>query len=137
MVFGNAVAVPLGDLVVIGAVALVCAAVHALFAKELAFTSFDPETALALGMRVKVWDAVLFLTIGLAIPVTARALGALPVFAFLTLPAAAALMLKVGFRPAFAVAAGIGVAPRRAATCSRGSGRSRPAPPWWRSRRCS
>ena len=74
MVFGNAVAVPLGDLVVIGAVAAVCTAVHALFAKELAFTSFDPETALALGMRVKVWDAVLFLTIGLAIPVTARAL---------------------------------------------------------------
>ena len=109
MVFGNAVAVPLGDLVVIAAVALVCTAVHALFAKELAFTSFDPETALALGMRVKVWDAVLFLTIGLAIPVTARALGALPVFAFLTLPAAAALMLRVGFRPAFAVAAAIGI----------------------------
>ena len=59
---------------------------------------------------VRRWDAVLFLTIGLAIPVTARALGALPVFAFLTLPAAAALMLKVGFRPAFAVAAAIGVA---------------------------
>ena len=109
MVFGNAVAVPLGDLVVIAVVALVCTAVHGLFAKELAFTSFDPETALALGMRVKVWDAVLFLTIGLAIPVTARALGALPVFAFLTLPAAAALMLRVGFRPAFAVAAAIGI----------------------------
>ncbi len=109
MVFGNAVAVPLGDLVVIAVVALVCTGVHALFAKELAFTSFDPETALALGMRVRVWDAVLFLTIGLAIPVTARALGALPVFAFLTLPAAAALTMKVGFRPAFAVAAVIGV----------------------------
>ncbi len=109
MVFGNAVAVPLGDLLVIAAVAAVCTAVHGLFAKELAFASFDPETARALGMRVKAWDAVLFLTIGLAIPVTARALGALPVFAFLTLPAAAALMLRVGFRPAFAVAAAIGV----------------------------
>ena len=109
MVFGNAVAVPLGDLVVIGAVAAVCTAVHALFAKELAFTSFDPETALALGMRVKVWDAVLFLTIGLAIPAAARAIGALPVFAFLTLPAAAALLLRVGFRPAFALAGAFGV----------------------------
>lgn len=109
MVFGNAVAVPATDLAVIAAVAAVCTVVHALFAKELAFASFDPETARALGVRVRVWDAVLFLTIGLAIPVTARALGALPVFAFLTLPAAAALTMKVGFRPAFAVAAAIGV----------------------------
>jgi zinc transport system permease protein len=109
MVFGNAVAVPAGDLVIIAIVAAVCTAVHALFAKELAFVSFDPETALALGMPVRRWDAVLFLTIGLAIPVTARALGALPVFAFLTLPAAAALLLRVGFRPAFALAAAFGV----------------------------
>jgi zinc transport system permease protein len=94
---------------VIAAAAGICAAVHGLFGKELAFTSFDAETALALGMRVRLWDAALFLTIGLAIPVTARALGALPVFAFLTLPAAGALALGVGFRRAFAVAALLGV----------------------------
>jgi zinc transport system permease protein len=109
MVFGNAVAVPAGDLLVIAVVAAVCAVVHALFAKELAFVSFDPETALALGMPVRRWDAVLFLTIGLAIPVTARAIGALPVFAFLTLPAAAAVLARIGFRPAFGLAAAIGV----------------------------
>jgi zinc transport system permease protein len=109
LVFGNAVAVPVGDLAVIAIVALVCTVVHALFAKELAFVSFDPETALSLGMPVRRWDAVLFLTIGLAIPVTARALGALPVFAFLTLPASAALLARVGFRPAFALGGAIGV----------------------------
>jgi zinc transport system permease protein len=110
LVFGNAVAVPTTDLVLIAVVAAVCTAIHALFAKELAFVSFDGETAQALGMRVRLWDATLFLTIGLAIPVTARALGALPVFAFLTLPAAGALTLRVGFRNAFAVAAVIGLA---------------------------
>jgi zinc transport system permease protein len=109
IVFGNAVAVPAGDLAAIGVVAAICAAVHAAFAKELAFVSFDPETALAVGMPVRRWDAVLFLTIGLAIPVTARAMGALPVFAFLTLPAAGALSLRVGFRPAFALAGAFGV----------------------------
>jgi zinc transport system permease protein len=109
MVFGNAVAVPAGDLVVIAVVAVVCVVVHAAFAKELAFVSFDPETALSLGMNVRRWDALLFLTIGLAIPPAARALGALPVFAFLTLPAAAALQARVGFRPAFALAGLIGV----------------------------
>jgi len=109
LVFGNAVAVPATDLALIAAVAVVCTAIHALFAKELAFVSFDGETAQALGMNVRLWDAVLFLTVGLAIPVTARALGALPVFAFLALPAAGALTLRVGFRSAFAVAAGIGI----------------------------
>jgi zinc transport system permease protein len=109
MVFGNAVAVPVADLLVIGAVALLCAVVHGLFAKELAFVSFDAETARALGMNVSLWDGILFLTIGLAIPVTARALGALPVFAFLTLPAAAALLARARFRAAFAVAGIIGV----------------------------
>jgi zinc transport system permease protein len=109
LVFGNAVAVPTLDLVLISAVALFCAAVHVIFAKELAFVSFDAETARAAGMRVRVWDAALFLTIGLAIPVTARALGALPVFAFLTLPAAGALTLRVGFARAFMVAGLLGV----------------------------
>lgn len=108
LVFGNAVAVPFSDLAVIAVVAGLATAVHQLFAKELAFVSFDPETAQALGMRVRLWDAALFLTLGLAIPPTARALGALPVFAFLTLPATGALLLRVGFRPAFPVAAAFG-----------------------------
>jgi zinc transport system permease protein len=110
MVFGNAVAVPDEELWMIGAVALLCAALHLAFAKEIAFASFDPETATALGMRVRLWDAVLSLTIGLAIPASARALGALPVFALLTLPASAALLLGLRFRTVFVVAAGLGVA---------------------------
>jgi ABC-type Mn2+/Zn2+ transport system permease subunit len=109
MVFGNAVAVSAQELAMIAIVAALCTAVHAAFAKEIAFASFDPETARALGMPVRLWDAALFLTIGLAIPAAARALGALPVFAFLTLPAAAALLLRVGFRPAFALAGAFGV----------------------------
>ncbi len=109
IVFGNAVAVPVADLVAIAVVAAVATGVHLLFAKELAFASFDPETAGALGLRVRLWDAVLFLTLGIAIPPTARALGALPVFAFLTLPATAALLLRAGFRTAFALAAAFGI----------------------------
>jgi zinc transport system permease protein len=109
LVFGNAVAVPASDLVVIVVVAVLAIAVHLAFAKELAFTSFDSETARALGMPVRLWDAVLFVTMGVAIPPAARALGALPVFAFLTLPATAALLLGVRFRQAFVLAALFGV----------------------------
>jgi len=110
MVFGNAVAVPEEELWIIGGVAVLCLAIHLAFAKELAFASFDHETAQALGMRVARWDALLYLTIGLAIPATARALGALPVFAFLTLPATAALLLRVRLRTALLLAASFGVA---------------------------
>jgi len=109
MVFGNAVAVPDEELWILGAVALFCVVVHVAFAKELEFASFDPETAQALGLKVARWDALLYLTIGLAIPATARALGALPVFAFLTLPASAALLLRLRLGTAFLLAAAIGV----------------------------
>ncbi|MFO0583568.1 MAG: metal ABC transporter permease [Anaeromyxobacter sp.] len=110
ILFGNAVAVPVSDLVFTLVVAGVCLALHVLFAKEIAFASFDGESAQAVGVNVRRWDAVLFLTIGLAIPPTARSVGALPVFAFLTLPATAALGLGVRFRTAFLAAAGLGVA---------------------------
>ncbi len=109
MVFGNAVAVPDEELWIIAAVALLCAAVHLAFQKEIAFVSFDPETARAQGVRTWIWDAALSVTVGLAIPASARALGALPVFAFLTLPASAALLLRVRLTTAFALAIAFGV----------------------------
>jgi zinc transport system permease protein len=109
MVFGNAVAVPLSDLFALAAVAALCVAVHAAFGKELVFVSFDSETAAALGFSVPRWDGLLFGTLGLAIPVAARTMGALPVFAFLTLPAAAALLLVPRLRVAFLLAGLIGL----------------------------
>jgi zinc transport system permease protein len=109
LVFGNAVAVPRLDLWILLAVTLAFALVHTLFEKEIRFTSFDPETARASGVDVRTWDAVLFLMIGLAIPASARALGALPVFAFLTLPASAALLLGLRLRAALVAATVIGV----------------------------
>jgi zinc transport system permease protein len=115
MVFGNAVAVSEWELAVLGVVFLLAAAIHLLYEKELVFSSFDPETARALGVRVGLWDTVLFASVGVAIPPAARALGALPVFALLTLPAAGALLAGIRLRGAFlfagaagAVAAGVG-----------------------------
>ncbi len=110
MVFGNAVGVLAGDVAVLAAVTLVCAGLHTVFQKELVFVSFDRETAEAMGARVRLWNGLLFFTIGLAIPAAARALGALPVFAFLTVPAAAALLASRRLRPAFALATALGVA---------------------------
>ncbi|HSM91338.1 MAG TPA: metal ABC transporter permease [Anaeromyxobacteraceae bacterium] len=109
MVFGNAVAVSGVELAVLAAVLVVTALVHGLFEKELAFSSFDPETARALGVRVGLWDTVLFASVGVAIPPAARALGALPVFALLTLPAAGALLTGARLRASIALAGAVGV----------------------------
>jgi zinc transport system permease protein len=108
MVFGNAVAVPFQDVVILLVVTGVVALLHTLFQKEIVFASFDRETAEAMGVRVRLWSGVLFFTVGLAIPVAAHVVGALPVFAFLTVPASAALLATSGLRPAFAVATALG-----------------------------
>ena len=109
MVFGNAVAVTGGELAALVVVFVLAVTVHALFTKELVFSSFDPETARALGVRVGLWDTVLFASVGVAIPPAARALGALPVFALLTLPAAGALLAGARLRLCFVLAALAGV----------------------------
>ncbi len=108
MVFGNAVAVPFQDVVILLVVTGFVAAIHTAFQKEIVFSSFDGETASAMGIRVRLWSGVLFFCIGLAIPVAAHVVGALPVFAFLTVPAAAALLATRRLRPAFAVATVLG-----------------------------
>ena len=109
MVFGNAVAVPMSDVIVLAVVTVVCVVVHVAFRKELVFVSFDRETAEAVGLRASLWNGLLFFTIGLAIPVAARALGALPVFAFLTIPAASALLMVRRLRAAFVLATVFGL----------------------------
>ncbi len=109
MVFGNAVAVTGGELAALVVVFVLAVTVHALFTKELVFSSFDPETARALGVRVGLWDTVLFASVGVAIPPAARALGALPVFALLTLPAAGALLAGARLRACFVLAALAGI----------------------------
>jgi zinc transport system permease protein len=109
MVFGNAVAVSLFDVAVVGVIAAVCVGIHAVFAKEILFASFDGQTAAAMGMRPARWNAMLYFTLGLAIPASARVLGALPVFAFLTVPASIALLSGIGLRATFLAATIIGV----------------------------
>ncbi len=108
MVFGNAVAVPLGDLLALAGLAAVVLAPHLLFTKELVFVAFDGETARAMGMPAGLWNGLLYATLGLAIPPAARAIGALPTFALLTLPASAALLLAGRLPRIFALAAVLG-----------------------------
>jgi ABC-type Mn2+/Zn2+ transport system permease subunit len=67
--------------------------VHLVLFKELVFISFDGEMAQTLGYRTRIWNALLFATLGVGISASVRCLGALPAFGFLVLPGAAAQLL--------------------------------------------
>ena len=109
LLYGNAVAVPPEQLYIMSAAAIVVAVVHGLFGKEFVFTAFDPEMARTLGLRTKLWSLVLFVTFAVAISVSTRAIGALPVFAFTVIPPAAALIIGSRMWSVFAISIVIGV----------------------------
>lgn len=109
ILFGTAVLVRPTDLLAVLGTASVAMVGHVLFFRGLSFASFDPVAARVQGLPVRSLQAVVLISIGLVVGVTARALGALPVFALSTLPAMAALMLRTGVRSAFAIAAVLGV----------------------------
>lgn len=109
ILFGNAVTVPLPQIVALGIAGAVALLVHALFFKELLFTSYDPETAVVQGVGVFRYELLLNLATAVVISVATRAVGALPVFAFTVVPAAAALMVTERMRATISLAVGIGV----------------------------
>jgi zinc transport system permease protein len=109
ILFGNAVTVPRSQiyaLAVAGAGALL---IHAFFFKELLFVSYDPETALVQGMGVLRFETLLNVITAIVISVATRAVGALPVFAFTVIPAAAALMITERLRTTIALSIAFGV----------------------------
>ena len=87
------------------------ALVHAVFHKEFVLVSFDRDQAATLGFRAAWWDFLLFLTIGIVISFSIRAVGILLSTALLILPAVMALLLTRRLRHAFVVAPLVAVLP--------------------------
>ncbi|MCP4602468.1 MAG: metal ABC transporter permease [Proteobacteria bacterium] len=108
ILFGNAVAVEQSQMYVALAVSGTVLFVHIFMFRPFLLASFDPDTARAHGVPVDFIDAVLFLTLGLAISSATKTIGAMPVFAFTVLPASAALKLFNDIRLVFISAAIIG-----------------------------
>ena len=108
LLFGNAVVVNIEDLVRLAIAAVITLVLHALFFKEFLFSSFDGDTARVSGVPVRAMDLLLHLSLALCVAMATRAIGALPVFSFLVLPASAALLfsekLKVVLIASFAIA---------------------------------
>jgi len=94
LLFGNSVAIRHEHLIELLVVAGAVLVTQLLLFKDLLFASFDRDMARTLGLPVARLDAVLHVSIGLSVAVATRAIGALPVFGFLVLPAGAALLVS-------------------------------------------
>ncbi len=108
ILFGNAVAVTRPQMWVSLVVSGVVLAIHRALRGPFLFVSFDPDTAKAHGLPVRLIDGALFLTMAIAISTATKTIGAMPVFAFAVLPAAAALRFFSSTPLVFFGAAAIG-----------------------------
>jgi zinc transport system permease protein len=108
ILFGSAVLVRPVDLLVVGVTGAVVMILHVLWWRGLVFASFDPDAARVQGLPVRFLNAFLLASVGAMVGVSARALGALPVFAMGTLPAVTALALGLSLGWAALVAALLG-----------------------------
>ncbi|MCP3142564.1 metal ABC transporter permease [Pyxidicoccus xibeiensis] len=104
ILFGTAVLVTPEQLHTVAIAATGVMVMHLWWYRGITFASFDRIGALVQGLPVRLLDGVLMVSIGVMVGVCARALGALPVFAFSTLSAIAALMLDLRLPWTFLVA---------------------------------
>lgn len=109
ILFGSAVVVDPADVLIIPAVALAVFIIHLIYYKDFVFVSFDAETARLFKYPVRLLNTGLLITIALAVAVTTRALGALPVFALLALPALTSLVITENLKLVFIFAVVIGI----------------------------
>lgn len=109
VLFGSAIVVDTKDIFIIPINALLVFVVHVILFKDLLFVSFDTETAKLFNYPVEVLNIVLYLSLAVVISLTTRALGALPVFALLILPAMISFQLLEKIRAIFVLSIILGV----------------------------
>jgi zinc transport system permease protein len=109
LVFGMVLAVTRGEAWMLVVLAAVIVAIHVMVGQRLVLVLFDTDAARAAGVRTGAWTMFLYLLVGVAVSAGLRTTGTLLSFAFLTLPAMAALLLTQSLSAAFALSAAIGV----------------------------
>ncbi|MBI3593639.1 MAG: metal ABC transporter permease [Nitrospirae bacterium] len=104
ILFGNAVFVSDKQLFLLAGASLLIFAIHALLHKEFLFSSFDAESARAMGIKAVAFNQLLYFTFALAISISISAIGALPVFSFMVIPATSALLVSDHIKRVFVLA---------------------------------
>ncbi|TFG76943.1 MAG: metal ABC transporter permease [Thermodesulfobacteriales bacterium] len=109
ILFGSAVVVDPIDVYLIPGVAILAFVIHLIYYKDFIFVSFDTESAKLFKYPLRRLNALLLITVALVVAVSTRALGALPVFALLALPALSSLYLTEKLKLLFVFSIIIGI----------------------------
>ncbi|MDR0965232.1 MAG: metal ABC transporter permease [Myxococcales bacterium] len=109
ILFGSAVLVRDLDVWLVSSLGAIILLLGTWTYRGLTFALFDETAARAQGLAVLAIKGALLIAIGAMIGISARALGALPVFALSTLPAVAALRWRLPLRGVLIAASFIGV----------------------------
>jgi len=111
LLFGNILAVTSQDVYLMAAVCIIALVTYKLFYKELLASSYDAEVAATLGIKVRLWEMLFYLMLGVTIAVSIKVAGVLLVFALLVAPGMVGLMLGDRLRSATWIAVVSAVVP--------------------------
>lgn len=109
ILFGNILTVPPSLLWMMVIVFGLLSLLQYMAYKEFLISAFDPDMGRALGIRVGIWNMIFYATVGLAVAVAIRAVGALLTFTLLVAPGASALCLTERLGRTFKIAIIIGI----------------------------
>jgi len=109
LLYGDLILTTRRDLIIILAALLPVLLCHLLFIRPTLYTFLDRDAARALGIRVRLWELLYFLALGLAVSAASKVAGALLVFCYLVVAPAAALLLSKRFWLVMVLAAGVAV----------------------------
>ena len=108
VLYGDSVSLAPGQLYGLLGAAVAVVLLHAVLFKDFLFVSFDSQTARVAGLPTRTLNVLILVSVGVVIAAAARAIGALPVFAFLVLPPLAALLATSSFKATFVLSAVLG-----------------------------
>jgi zinc/manganese transport system permease protein len=106
LLFGNVLAVDVGTVWILLALAIISVTALAVISRPLLFASLQPELAEAKGVSLRLYSVLFLAVVGLATAECAQIVGVLLVFALMVGPAAAAQRLTTGIGRGVLLAAG-------------------------------
>ena len=109
VLFGNAVVASPLDALLVPLNAILVLIIHIVLFKDMLFVSYDSETARLFNYPMVFLNIVLYFTIAVVIALSTRAMGALPVFALLTLPAMFSFQLSESIKTIFIMSSVLGI----------------------------
>lgn len=96
--FGNILLVTSGDLIALGALALVLVLLFVLGYRRILYIAFDADFARVRGLRVELWGRLLLLLVAVSLVLTIRSVGIMLLLSLLTLPQTTVGLFTSDFR---------------------------------------